>query len=79
MIGADKAKRRSGLGEVRFAAAENKRAKVEVVLVDETGSRKTRRQVGPGNVDDARDLVLQPANERFEIVADEGRIGADRR
>jgi hypothetical protein len=77
-IGANKAERRSGTGEVRFAAAKNKRTKVEMILVDETEVSKTRRQIGSGNVDDAVDLRLQPANEGFEIVSDKRGVGADR-
>jgi hypothetical protein len=49
-----------------------------MILVDETQVGETRREIGPGNVDDAVDLRLQPANERFEIVAGERGVGADR-
>src|ERR1700730_14160750 len=76
-IGTDKAERRSGTGEVRFPAAKNKRTKIQMILVDETEVSKTRREVGPGNGDDAVDLRLQPACEAFEIVADKRGVGAD--
>ena len=77
-IGANKAERRSGTGEVRFPAAKNKRTKVEMILVDKTEVSKTRREIGPGNVDDAVDLRLQPASEGVKIVADKRGVGADR-
>jgi hypothetical protein len=39
---------------------------------------ETRRQIGPGNGDDAVDLGLQAACEAFKIFVDKRGIGADR-
>ena len=49
-----------------------------MILVDKTEVSKTRREIGPGNVDDAVDLRLQPASEGVKIVADKRGVGADR-
>lgn len=77
-IGADKAERRLGAGEVRFPAAEHKWTNVQIILVDETEAGKTRRQIRPRNGDDAVNFRLQMAHEPFEIVTNERGVGAER-
>ena len=59
--------RRKGTGEVRFAAAKNKRTEEQMILVDKAEVGKTRRQIGAGYCDDAVDFNLQQAREGFEI------------
>ncbi len=66
--GPDKTERRTRTREVRFSATQHDRTKVELILVDETEAGQARRQFGPGDVDFALDVRLQPAYECFDIV-----------
>jgi hypothetical protein len=77
-IGGDKSERWPGSGEVRLAASKHKRAEVEAILIGKTGVGEVFREIGPGDVDVALDLRLQPGRERVDVVTDKRGVGANR-
>src|SRR5262249_37330434 len=65
-------------GKVRLSAAKYERAEVQTIFVDKTEIGEAPRQGGPRDVDLTVDVLLQPANERVNVLRDECGVRADR-